>query len=149
VLSLIYRLHKSLGHTKSSQSSLVASWQRIYNSLTVTAAYIKSSLHRLTFNWQLNWTDFDWTVSYCWHLFIQPRVGPQHRKHICCVAIDTYEPHRKYLLRRRFYCCVRVLQVLPRNVSTCHSTIIWIVTTWSPVEVFRRFAGTYCSIFRV
>jgi hypothetical protein len=46
-LSLIYTLYKSLGHAKSSQSSLVVSWQRIYNSLTVTAAYIKSSLHSL------------------------------------------------------------------------------------------------------
>jgi hypothetical protein len=31
-LSLIYQLHKSLGHAKSSQSSLVVSWQRIYKS---------------------------------------------------------------------------------------------------------------------
>jgi hypothetical protein len=28
----IYSLHKSLGHAKSSQSSLVVSWQRIYES---------------------------------------------------------------------------------------------------------------------
>jgi hypothetical protein len=35
-------------HThQGSQSSLVVSWQRIYNSLTVTAAQMKSSLHRL------------------------------------------------------------------------------------------------------
>jgi hypothetical protein len=38
-LSLIYTLYKSLGHAKSSQFSLVVSWQRIYNSLTVTAAH--------------------------------------------------------------------------------------------------------------
>jgi hypothetical protein len=38
VLSLIYTLYKSLGHAKSSQSSLVVSWQWIHNSLTVTAA---------------------------------------------------------------------------------------------------------------
>jgi hypothetical protein len=37
--SLIFTLYKSLGYTKSSQSSLVVSWQRIYNSLTVTAAH--------------------------------------------------------------------------------------------------------------
>jgi hypothetical protein len=46
--------HKSLGHAKSSQSSLVVSWQRIYNSLTVTTAHTTSSLHMLTLNWQLN-----------------------------------------------------------------------------------------------
>jgi hypothetical protein len=38
-LSLIYTLYKSLGHAKSSQSSLVVSWQRIHNSLTVTTAH--------------------------------------------------------------------------------------------------------------
>jgi hypothetical protein len=38
MLSLIYTLYKSLGHTKSSPSSLVVSWQRIYNSLTFSAA---------------------------------------------------------------------------------------------------------------
>jgi hypothetical protein len=48
VLSLIYPLHKSLGHAESSQSSLVVSWQRIYNSLTVTTTYIKFPLRRLT-----------------------------------------------------------------------------------------------------
>jgi hypothetical protein len=37
-LSLIYTLSKQLGHAKSSHSSLVVSWQRIYNSLTVTEA---------------------------------------------------------------------------------------------------------------
>jgi hypothetical protein len=42
VLSLIYTIYKSLRYAKSSQSSLVLSWQRIYNSLTVTAAHIKS-----------------------------------------------------------------------------------------------------------
>jgi hypothetical protein len=38
-LSLIYTLNKSLEHAKSSQSSLVVSWQRIYKSLTVTSAH--------------------------------------------------------------------------------------------------------------
>jgi uncharacterized membrane protein len=38
-LSLIYTVYKSLGHFKSSQSSVVVSRQRIYNSLTVTAAH--------------------------------------------------------------------------------------------------------------
>jgi hypothetical protein len=44
-LSLICLLHKSPGHAKSSQSSLAASWQRIYNGLTVITAHIKSSFH--------------------------------------------------------------------------------------------------------
>jgi hypothetical protein len=44
---LIYTLYSSLGHAKSSQFSLVVSWQRIYTSLTVTTAYVKPSLHRL------------------------------------------------------------------------------------------------------
>jgi hypothetical protein len=38
-LSLIYTLYKPLGHAKSPESSLVVSWQRIYNSLPVTAAH--------------------------------------------------------------------------------------------------------------
>jgi hypothetical protein len=38
---------KSLGHARSSHSSLVVSWQRVYNSLTVTTAHDKSSLHIL------------------------------------------------------------------------------------------------------
>jgi hypothetical protein len=46
--SPIHPPHKSPGHVKSSQSSLVLSWQRIYNSLTVTTAHIKSSFRRLT-----------------------------------------------------------------------------------------------------
>jgi hypothetical protein len=46
-LPLISILYKSLGHAKSSQSSLVVSWQRIYNSLSVTAAYMKFSLYSL------------------------------------------------------------------------------------------------------
>jgi hypothetical protein len=41
VLSLIYILYKSLGHAKSSQSSLVIFWQRIYNNLPLTAAHYK------------------------------------------------------------------------------------------------------------
>jgi hypothetical protein len=42
-LSLISTIYKSLRHAKSSQSSLVLSWQRIYNSPTVTAAHMKSN----------------------------------------------------------------------------------------------------------
>jgi hypothetical protein len=38
-LSLIYTLYKSLDHIKCFQFSLVVSWQRIYDSLTVTAAH--------------------------------------------------------------------------------------------------------------
>jgi hypothetical protein len=45
-LSLIYTLYSSPLHThKRSQSSLVVSWQRIVNSLTVTAAHVKSPFH--------------------------------------------------------------------------------------------------------
>jgi hypothetical protein len=40
-LSLIYTLYKALGLTTFSQSSIVVSWQRIYNSLTITAAHYK------------------------------------------------------------------------------------------------------------
>jgi hypothetical protein len=48
-LSLIYTLYSSPLHThKGSQSSLLVSWQQIYNSLTVTTAHIKSSPRRLT-----------------------------------------------------------------------------------------------------
>jgi hypothetical protein len=38
-VSLFYRLYKSLGHAKSSHPSVVASKQRIYNSLTVTTSH--------------------------------------------------------------------------------------------------------------
>jgi hypothetical protein len=47
-LSLMYTIYRSLEYAKSSQSSLAVSWQRIYNSLTVAAAHINSSLHSLT-----------------------------------------------------------------------------------------------------
>jgi hypothetical protein len=40
-LLLIYTLYESLGHANFSHSSLVLSWQRIHNYLTVTAAYYK------------------------------------------------------------------------------------------------------------
>jgi hypothetical protein len=47
-LSLIYTVYSSPLHTpQCSQSSLFVSWQRIYNSLTVTAAHIKSSFHSI------------------------------------------------------------------------------------------------------
>jgi hypothetical protein len=84
MLLLIYLLHKSLGYTKSSQSSLVISWQRIYNSLTVTTAHARSSFHMLSLlltGWLLtdNWTsDFRLTDNYCWLLVIQIQVGPHH-----------------------------------------------------------------------
>jgi hypothetical protein len=60
-LSLIYPLHKLLGHANSSQSSVVVAWQRIYNSFTVTTAYIMSSLHRQVFSW-LNWTTTELSI---------------------------------------------------------------------------------------
>jgi hypothetical protein len=47
-ISLIYTLYSPPLHTyEDSQSSLVVSWQRIYNSLTVSTAHSKSSLHSL------------------------------------------------------------------------------------------------------
>jgi hypothetical protein len=45
---LISTLHVSLGQAKCSQSSLVVTWQRIYNSVTEITTHIKSSNHRLT-----------------------------------------------------------------------------------------------------
>jgi hypothetical protein len=59
-LSLISTFYISLAHTKPSQSSLVVSWQRTYNSLTVTThfkcqcttAHMKFSLHNCTTNSQ-------------------------------------------------------------------------------------------------
>jgi hypothetical protein len=47
-LSFIYTRYKSLGYFKSSQSSLVVSWQRIYNSRTVTAAHYDEVLFAQT-----------------------------------------------------------------------------------------------------
>jgi hypothetical protein len=48
VAPLISTIYSLLGHIESSQSSLVVSWQQIYNSLTVTTAHIKSSFHSPT-----------------------------------------------------------------------------------------------------
>jgi hypothetical protein len=45
--------------------SLDVSWKRIYSSTHKVFSPAKSSLHRLTFNWQLN---YDWTDNYCWLL---------------------------------------------------------------------------------
>jgi hypothetical protein len=53
-------LYKSLGNSESSESSLVVSWQRIYTSLTVTTAHIKSSFRCRKCNTQL--TSFDSSV---------------------------------------------------------------------------------------
>jgi hypothetical protein len=48
-LPLIYTLYSSTLRTHyGSQSSLVVSWQRIYNGLTVTAAHTESYVHSLT-----------------------------------------------------------------------------------------------------
>jgi hypothetical protein len=100
-LFLIYTLYSSPLHTLyGSQSSLVVSWQRIYNSLIVTTAYIKSphhswtykshaksSLHRLTFNLShfrlLSQGTSSILFSRPWILVIQPQVGPnsKHRFH--------------------------------------------------------------------
>jgi hypothetical protein len=52
VLLQIYPLHKSLGHAKSSHSSLVVSWQQIYNRLMLSLLFT---------SWQLNWTRLDCT----------------------------------------------------------------------------------------
>jgi hypothetical protein len=43
----LHTLQFTVTHALGSQSSLVVSWQRIYNSLTATAAHMKSSLHSL------------------------------------------------------------------------------------------------------
>jgi hypothetical protein len=92
---LIYPLHKSLGHTKSSQSSLVVSWQRIYNSLIVTKAHIKSSFRRLTSLYsvillQFSFSYSDWLPIHDWTTYIVSR--RIRRKHIflyCCEGIFT------------------------------------------------------------
>jgi hypothetical protein len=80
-LPLICPLHESLGHTKSCQSSLVVSWQRICNSLTVTTAHTKSSLHKLTFVGQMNWTQCQvkvtlrLTILFLWGALSDERTG--------------------------------------------------------------------------
>jgi hypothetical protein len=55
-LSLIYPLHKSLQHPKSSQSSQVVSWQRIYNNLILSLLFTG---WLSTDNWTE--TNYDWT----------------------------------------------------------------------------------------
>jgi hypothetical protein len=49
----VYPLHQSLGHAKSSQSSLVVSWQWIYNSLTVYSVVLLRFSFSLFHNCQL------------------------------------------------------------------------------------------------
>jgi hypothetical protein len=83
-LSLIYPLHKSLGHAKSSQSSLVVFWQQICNSLTVTTAHIKSSFQRPTPLYsfvllQFLFSFYHWLPIYDWTTYIVSRRA--HRKH--------------------------------------------------------------------
>jgi hypothetical protein len=47
------------------------------------------------------------------------RLGSHHStENIRCLGMDICEPHRKHILRHRFYCCVHVLRALPRNGST-------------------------------
>jgi hypothetical protein len=43
------------------------------------------------------------------------KVGPQHRKHIRCLAMVICEQRRKRLLRHWFYCCIysAVFRLLP------------------------------------
>jgi hypothetical protein len=119
-----YTLCKSLAHAKSSQFSLVVSWQRFYKSLPVATAHIEycfNMLNLLFIDWFStdNWTEpkSHWIVIYFYLFVILPLVGPQHRKHIRCLAMDIRQSHRKNILRHLFYCCVRILSPLPRNGS--------------------------------
>jgi hypothetical protein len=64
-LSPIYPLHRLLGNAKSSQSSFVVSWQRIYNSLIVTTTHIKSSFRRLTPLYSFVFLRFSFSLTDC------------------------------------------------------------------------------------
>jgi hypothetical protein len=78
-LSLIYTLFKSLGYAKFSQSSLVISWKRIYNSLTVTAAHIKSPLHNLILSCHLQRVFQFWQqLTLCFKLCYLKYLGRNH-----------------------------------------------------------------------
>jgi hypothetical protein len=99
-LSLIYPLPKSLGHTTSSQSSLVVSWQRICNSLTVTTTHIKSYFRRLTSLHSFVHLQFSFSLTPFYSIVllqlpaslllcspINPGHGP-HRKHFSSVVLE-------------------------------------------------------------
>jgi hypothetical protein len=59
----MYSFYKSLGHAESSHFSLVVSWQRIFNNLTLTIAHIKSSFHMLSLLFT-GWLSTDnWTTT--------------------------------------------------------------------------------------
>jgi hypothetical protein len=102
--------YKPLGYTKSSQPSLVLSWQPIYTGLTVTTAYMKSPLHSLIpfLPFLLNHLDCHlknlpqflfWNTCYI-------ALGRPQQKTLfpvnSSINIETYTQ------KRQFYCCVRV-----------------------------------------
>jgi hypothetical protein len=127
-LQLIYPLHQSLRHAKSSQSSLVVSWQRIYNTLTVTTAHI------ILFS-QANSVVLLYTPSIL--ILVLPQVpalelysltstlhGP-HGKHnpYCWQSLFTapLPSNRPPIVPRVCFSGNVFSDPLPRNGSTCHN----------------------------
>jgi hypothetical protein len=116
--SLIYPIYKSLGQSKCSQSSQVVSWQRIYNSLTVTTEHIMPSLHRLTFNWQLkyDWLPAELSIIFGFSVY---SFGSDHSTGNTSDDQQwIYANHIENTLSRHRLYCVRLLKVLPRNGPT-------------------------------
>jgi hypothetical protein len=50
------------------------------------------------------------------------------------------EPHRKHILRRWFYSCMRLFRALPRNGSTCHNILQSVTYTERDADCQRRGA---------
>jgi hypothetical protein len=104
-LSLIYTLYKSLGPSKSSQSSLVGSWQRIYNSLTDTAAYYEVFFHII-----LNQLRLPTLSILCCNCHLLPSRSSTLGS---ILILAAWHPHyvasgRTHRKRRFLYCCVLI-----------------------------------------
>jgi hypothetical protein len=92
-LSLIYPLHKSLGHAKSSQSSLLVSWQRICNSPMLSLLFT---------GWLStdDWSEptYDWTgLTIIIGFSLYSLESDHSTENIRCLAMDICERHRKHI----------------------------------------------------
>jgi hypothetical protein len=72
--------------------------------------------------------------------FLSINTIPNFTIFLCAHTIVLHVLHRKHLLRRRFYCCVRVFRALFRNGSTCHNIYTYIYEYMSGSAIFFAIA---------
>jgi hypothetical protein len=129
-LSLICTLYKSLEHAKSSRSSLVVSWQRIYkphcnfSTHKIFKSHAKSSFHRLTFKSQLNSqsaSESESQLLYDWRFTANQFILATSLLRLTTsnfFHLNTWG-HRPYItssLTRGWVCRLQVLLLLPSTV---------------------------------